>query len=58
MVPSGHGALLAAHIPGARAHLARGEGHLTLPVRSFGVVLDDLLDLAGQPCAGSAPGPD
>ena len=42
------------------AYLGGGEGHLTLPARSFGVVLDDLLDLAGQPCAPSeaTPGSD
>ena len=36
-----------------------GTHVLTLPARSFGVVLDDPLDLAGQPCDGSgaAPGP-
>jgi len=48
MVPFAHGQWLAANIPGARAHLFPGEGHLTSTVTAIGRILDDLLGLAGS----------
>ncbi len=48
MVPFAHAEWLVAHVPGARAHLEEGEGHLSLLAR-MPDILDDLLDLAGHP---------
>jgi pimeloyl-ACP methyl ester carboxylesterase len=47
MVPSGHGKWLAASLPEARVRLVPGAGHLSLAVRQFGDILDDLLSVAG-----------
>jgi hypothetical protein len=46
MVPFAHGQWLAAAVRGARVHLMPGDGHLSLTVRAFDRILDDLLDLA------------
>ena len=43
MVPFAHGQWVAAHVPGARAELRRGEGHISLLVDRFGEILDDLI---------------
>jgi pimeloyl-ACP methyl ester carboxylesterase len=43
MVPFAHGEWLAAHVPGARAALHQGEGHLSIVEAARGQVLDDLL---------------
>ena len=43
MVPVTHGQWLAEHVPGARAELRPGDGHLSIAVDRFGEILDDLL---------------
>jgi pimeloyl-ACP methyl ester carboxylesterase len=46
MVPDAHASWLAGNIPRSRLQLLPGEGHLTLVVKEFGRILDDLMDLA------------
>lgn len=44
MVPSAHGRWLANHIPGARHRQFADEGHLSIVVRLFDRILDELMD--------------
>ena len=42
MVPLAHGEWLAGEIPGIRAHLVPGEGHLSIGVGRFPQILGEL----------------
>ncbi|BCJ28433.1 alpha/beta fold hydrolase [Actinocatenispora sera] len=42
MVPYAHGEWLAAHVPGVRAHLVSGEGHLSIGLGATDAMLDEL----------------
>ncbi len=47
MVPFAHGPWLVGAIPGARAHLVDGEGHLSIEIGHLDEILDLLLESAG-----------
>lgn len=52
MVPFAHGSWLAAHIPGAGAHLFEEHGHLSLTVEHVPAILMDLVRAARLPTGG------
>lgn len=45
MVPPGHGAWLAEHVPGATVHLEEGLGHLSIAAGSMDRVIAELVEL-------------
>jgi pimeloyl-ACP methyl ester carboxylesterase len=47
MVPFAHGEWLAAHVPGAEAHLTEDDGHLTPMIHGLPGILADLKRVAG-----------
>lgn len=42
-IPISHGEWLAGHLPGAKAELRSGDGHLSITLSSYGEILDALL---------------
>lgn len=47
-VPVAHGRWLAAHVPGVRAHIVEGEGHVSVGVRLIEEMLEELASAASS----------